>query len=771
MTAPSDVGRHSLDTLADLASALYLRQLPTLQAALGNIEETVYKALKSSHRKSVEESIAYATSFGLVDQKATIAAVESALGPELGAKVAPRMLSSMSGAYMASMESALASTRLTNFGVADTKAIQWLASDSCFWVGNSKARLLVTDADGWRAPLGQHIAERVKLALAEGYSTTQMGEVLKKEVGPLVNAPAVKGYWRGVAANATTRAASFGAVQGFRAAGVARYEWISVMDERTSEVCSQLDGTTFDVQHLLDTAREMMFATSGDDVKAAMPWVNAQDVATAKDAPDPESALKSLGVSAPPIHFHCRSTVVFSEFGPLNIPDVPPDPKPRPPDPKPLPPAPKPPVDYADKSVWLNPSKVKAGEVVSGHRIGVDGFAKAVHMKAGPRSGEYLSMWPTHAPRKTKDALRWVPQYTADTSGGRWMSYDQITNAFGAEARKAIRANSLTTTKFNKWLAKARPDKAKAVVAPTPAATPSATSASQGVWEGLGDGISAAASDKAQQTYFKALATRFEELVEEEAQRIANGMPVAQHHVRRAVKTVFDKFKEQSGGDVRGNPWLGILDNTTKTGALRTAMDNMAKDLSRLFSNDGRKALDLMSIAHSKAPAFGGRDLRLTASLTSSRQYVSLWERVIKLSRNKRDVNVHEYCHILEGRSRPLKKGASHRQGGGGADTIISRFSQKFLKRRTKGKPLQKLKDLTGLNYGPREVARDGGFIDAYIGKDYGHHNLSEVTSMGVEQFVSTNGGLALVKISNFLKKDPEHFGMTLALLMGRLKR
>ncbi|ACV64897.1 hypothetical protein Dtox_4230 [Desulfofarcimen acetoxidans DSM 771] len=62
----------------------------------------------------------------------------------------------------------------------------------------------------------------------------------------------------------------------------------------------------------------------------------------------------------------------------------------------------------------------------------------------------------------------------------------------------------------------------------------------------------------------------------------------------------------------------------------------------------------------------------------------------------------------------------------------ILTMEQQFYERRTAGYLLEKLKDLTALNYGPDEVARRDKFTNPYMGKDY-KGKAYEILSMGLE--------------------------------------
>lgn len=104
------------------------------------------------------------------------------------------------------------------------------------------------------------------------------------------------------------------------------------------------------------------------------------------------------------------------------------------------------------------------------------------------------------------------------------------------------------------------------------------------------------------------------------------------------------------------------------------------------------------------------------------------------------DVLVHEVGHVLE----------YH-------DPSVLQSSLAFLDRRTAGKPLQSMSELTGdPGFKDYERGRDGGFIHPYVGKDYGR-KATEVMSMGLEEMHRDP--------IRFARADPDHFAHTYSVM------
>jgi hypothetical protein len=88
---------------------------------------------------------------------------------------------------------------------------------------------------------------------------------------------------------------------------------------------------------------------------------------------------------------------------------------------------------------------------------------------------------------------------------------------------------------------------------------------------------------------------------------------------------------------------------------------------------------------------------------------------------------------------------------------------QEFYKKRTEGQPLRKMKDVyPGHGYDDHEETRADHFVHAYMGKEYGSPNHSEMVSMGLQMLHDDPVGLA--------KRDPEYFDWIHALVRHRAK-
>ena len=112
----------------------------------------------------------------------------------------------------------------------------------------------------------------------------------------------------------------------------------------------------------------------------------------------------------------------------------------------------------------------------------------------------------------------------------------------------------------------------------------------------------------------------------------------------------------------------------------------------------------------------------------------------IAVSGNAVRTALHELGHALEKHFRSID------------------IEREFYARRTSGSPLERLKDVTGIKYGPDEVTRKDDFADAYMGKDY-KGRAFEVFSMALEGVYFNE--------RDMWHKDPESIKFMIGILLG----
>jgi SPP1 gp7 family putative phage head morphogenesis protein len=148
-------------------------------------------------------------------------------------------------------------------------------------------------------------------------------------------------YWEIVSMVFTNRARTFTQVAAFEEAGIERYRFEAVLDEATSEVCRFMHGKVFTVGKAADRFREVERARDPELIREVQPFVQVgadregnqvlfyergdrrravaqvdepgvgerDEVGRYSRALSP-GQLEAAGVTVPPLHGRCRSTIV-----------------------------------------------------------------------------------------------------------------------------------------------------------------------------------------------------------------------------------------------------------------------------------------------------------------------------------------------------------------------------------------------------------------------------------------------------------------------------
>lgn len=196
----------------------------------------------------------------------------------------------------------------------------------------------ITDSYGVRAAAYEERARRIVSAGIEaGYDSATIGDQLSAALsGPMLGR--AEAYWETVASIHAARARSYGMLASFGEASITAFQWHSTLDEATSEVCRFMHGRTFQVAQTLDRYRKV--ASGDEEVTEAQPFLRQgrtdkgesvlftesggkRNIVGRVDEPGfgtkdkigtysrsaSDAALQKLGVSSPPAHGRCRSTI------------------------------------------------------------------------------------------------------------------------------------------------------------------------------------------------------------------------------------------------------------------------------------------------------------------------------------------------------------------------------------------------------------------------------------------------------------------------------
>lgn len=199
------------------------------------------------------------------------------------------------------------------FSLVDQDAIAGLSRSGLWWIGEHYGDAL----DEGR------ILTAVDKMIRSGSGRVKGGEILRQALGAEFHRSDV--YWRGLAATVATRARSFGALSGMEATGGTRYEYVNPVDERTSDVCRALDGTTFTVKGSIELRERLVGANPADSPeawKAIAPWPKLRELKGPGGQLLDPAELQAKGIAWPPLHFHCRSSIDVVTWAPISSLDL-----------------------------------------------------------------------------------------------------------------------------------------------------------------------------------------------------------------------------------------------------------------------------------------------------------------------------------------------------------------------------------------------------------------------------------------------------------------
>lgn len=125
----------------------------------------------------------------------------------------------------------------------------------------------------------------------------------------------ISSYFEGLSATTVTRARSFSSLNLMREAEIQSYVWASVLDERTSTICIQMDGRVFEIKIGVEQMEKLLEMESGEDLKENFGWrrdLSEFNLKEGQKLSSKETArlLAENGVPiVPPAHWRCRSEI------------------------------------------------------------------------------------------------------------------------------------------------------------------------------------------------------------------------------------------------------------------------------------------------------------------------------------------------------------------------------------------------------------------------------------------------------------------------------
>jgi hypothetical protein len=221
-----------------------------------------------------------------------------------------------------------------SFDLVDAQAVKSSAEMQAFYTRNSYGLREVQ--------MSEQARKIVSAGIEGGLDRYEIGKDLAAmaATGP-VSWQRSMGYFQMIASVFTARARSYSNLSAYQQAEIERFRFEAVLDEVTTDVCRMMHGKTFTTSTALEGYAKVAASEDPEDVKTIQPWVqtgkneqgdqilyykNAEG-SRVKVASVNESAvgkkdtigsyagmsprqLERAGISAPPLHGHCRSVIV-----------------------------------------------------------------------------------------------------------------------------------------------------------------------------------------------------------------------------------------------------------------------------------------------------------------------------------------------------------------------------------------------------------------------------------------------------------------------------
>lgn len=207
------------------------------------------------------------------------------------------------------------------------------------FVGDSQNNFIRDEFGRRRKQFSRQARAIVSEGVGKGLGQKQIGEDLERRLG--FNAKRSSAYWTTVANAFANRARTWAQLSSYQEAGIERFQFEAVLDEATTETCRFLHGKIFSVGRGLGKFAEVEKKRQPEAIKEVTPWVRtvtnadgdkvlafqrgedqievATIVESAVGTADEvgrfsggmsNNALQDNGLTMPPLHGLCRSTVV-----------------------------------------------------------------------------------------------------------------------------------------------------------------------------------------------------------------------------------------------------------------------------------------------------------------------------------------------------------------------------------------------------------------------------------------------------------------------------
>lgn len=270
---------------------------------------------------------------------AAVAAARDAIGRAQGAFVAAvrRPLNDSGPRVFASTRIAVSADLPEGITISATLSARDRVAERL--VRSSTANFVRDEFGRRRDDLADLARETVARGVEQGLGRDEIARSLRSALGNrIVRSEA---YYRVVAGAFVNRARTFSQLLSFQEAGIDRYVFEAVLDEVTTDVCRFYHGQTFNVAAGISVMERTLASEDPEDIREISPWIRTgrdadgnkelffirgeervrvariersavgrrDDQGEFSRAMTPRQ-LERAGIPYPPLHGHCRSTIV-----------------------------------------------------------------------------------------------------------------------------------------------------------------------------------------------------------------------------------------------------------------------------------------------------------------------------------------------------------------------------------------------------------------------------------------------------------------------------
>jgi SPP1 gp7 family putative phage head morphogenesis protein len=222
----------------------------------------------------------------------------------------------------------------TSLSLLDRRIVDHIKNSQAFFVSAKSTGI----NHAWSTVARGTVAEGAELGLGR----SAIAEMLEARLGSAAVLGQYASYYEVLAATFVNRARIFALGSAFKDAGINRYQFEAVMDERTTEQCRCLHGQTFSVGSMMRRFDDIERAEDPEAVKDLTPWIRQRMLHDGRvelftktsDGTETRVAIadrvsvgrrdtrgtytsmlspnrmEAHGIPIPPIHGRCRSTII-----------------------------------------------------------------------------------------------------------------------------------------------------------------------------------------------------------------------------------------------------------------------------------------------------------------------------------------------------------------------------------------------------------------------------------------------------------------------------